>query len=474
MNIPALQFLSGLLTLSSQPVYLVGGSVRDLLIGLPDIKDIDILIPSGSENTARVFAESINGSFFFLDEARRITRVVKQHDGETLQFDFTNFEGPDLAADLGRRDFTVNAMAIDLRHFLQDRSLDAAIDLVQGREDVKNRLIRIVKPAVLDEDPLRLLRAVRFAATLGFTIEAETAEQIRARANLLTKPSPERVRDEFFQILSQRGAEGHLTLMDSLGLLSRLLPELDTLTGFSPGMYHRYDVRTHSIKTAGYVDSVLDDLPKIVPEYAHLVLDHLDGQLENLVLRKGALRFACLLHDIAKPQTYSRDEDGRIHFYNHDSLGAEKAKEVCRRLRLSRDTETAVTAVIKQHMRLFNLSAPGGPSRNAMYRYCRDLKAALPESLILAQADARATFEIMPPEKFADTEKPMAAVLEYYYEKFTKAQARPLLTGHDLIERGLKPGPRFREILDDVKERQAAGTLKDREEALAYLATFIK
>ncbi|HSQ78769.1 MAG TPA: HD domain-containing protein [Nitrospirota bacterium] len=464
-----LEYLSQLIALTPQPVYLVGGSVRDLLIGTEDIKDIDTLMQSGSESVAQAFADAIGGSFFFLDEERKISRVVRSSDGGIIQFDFTNFEGPDLAADLGRRDFTINAMALDLREFLKDKSLANIIDLFHGKKDVTNKLIRVVKPEVLDEDPLRLLRAVRFASTLGFTIEETTKDHIKSRTALVTQPSPERQRDELFLILSERNAETHLNLMDSLGLLSRLLPELDTLTGFSPGRYHIYDVRTHSIKAAGYVDSVLDDLPGIAPEYVQLILEHLDQPLENLVPRKAALRFACLLHDIAKPETLSQDGEGRIHFYGHDNLGAEKAKEICRRLRLSRDTEATVTAVIKQHMRLFNLSAPGGPSKNAMHRYCRDLKDALPESLVLAQADARATLDIMPKEKFTDTEKPMAAVLEYYYEKFLKAEEKPLVTGNDLIERGLKPGPRFREILDEIKERQAAGLLKDRREALEFI-----
>jgi poly(A) polymerase len=464
-----LEYLSQLIALTAQPIYLVGGSVRDLLIGIQDIKDIDIVMPAGSESVARHFADSIGGSFFFLDEERKITRVVRSLDGGIVQFDFTNFEGPDLNADLGRRDFTMNAMALDLREFIKNRSMGKIVDLFHGRADVRNRLIRVVKPDVLDEDPLRLLRAVRFASTLGFSIEDITKDRIKSRAHLISKPSPERIRDEFFQILSRRGAGEHLALMDSLGLLSRILPELDTLTGFAPGMYHTYDVRTHSIKAAGHVDSVLDDLPAIAPGYAPLVLGHLDEQLENLLPRKAALRFACLLHDIAKPETLSQDEAGRIHFYGHDNLGAEKAKETCRRLRLSRDTEAMVTTVIKQHMRLFNLSASGGPGKNAMHRYCRDLKDAVPESLVLAQADARATYDIMPREKFTDTEKPMAAVLEYYYEKFLKAEERPLVTGNDLIERGLTPGPRFREILDEVKERQAAGQLKDRREALEFI-----
>jgi poly(A) polymerase len=465
---PALTYLSELLLLTTQQIYLVGGSVRDLLIGDQEMKDIDLLMASGSEDVARDFSNKINGAFFFLDEERKITRVVKQDDHNVLQFDFMNFEKNDLHAELGRRDFTINAMAIDLREFIRNDSLAGLIDQLHGQEDVKNKLIRVTSPPVLDEDPLRLLRAVRFAATLGFTIEEGTAAQIRLRSGLITEPAPERVRDELFLILAQRSADKHLMLMDSLGLLAPLFPELEPLRGFAPGMYHVHDVLTHSIRTAGYIDAVLDDLQKISPEHASKVLSHLEAPLEHLVPRKTALRFACLVHDNAKPETFSSAE-GHVRFHGHDNLGAEKAAVICRRLRFSRETEKMVTRVIKQHMRLFNLSAPGGPTKNAMFRYCRDLGDAVPESLVLAQADAAATFEIMPREKFADTTKPMAAVLEYYYTKFLKVEARPLVTGQDLIDRGLKPGPRFREILEEIKERQAEGMLNTREEALDYL-----
>ena len=472
MNSPFRAYLSKLPSLTPHPIYLVGGSVRDLLIGTQDIKDIDLLIASGSEDVARLFADAIGGSFFFLDEERKITRIVKHTDADIIQFDFTNFEGPDLSTDLGRRDFTMNAMALDLRAFIATMSLDALIDPSHGREDVKNRLIRVTRPGVLDEDPLRLLRAVRFAATLGFTIEEGTADQIRHHARLISSPSPERVRDELFLILSERNAEKHLMLMDTLGLLSPLFPELEPLRAFAPGRYHVHDVLTHSIKTAGYIDNVLDDLPNIAPDHSAAVRAHLEERLEHLVPRKAALRFACLIHDNAKPETFS-NVDGHIRFHGHDNLGAEKAVTMCRRFKLSNDTEKAVSRVIRQHMRLFNLATPGrgGPSKNAMFRYCRDIGDALPESLILAQADARATFEIMPKEQFTDTTEPMAAMLEYYYTKFLKVEARPLLSGRDLIDRGLTPGPRFRVILEEIKERQAEGALRDRQEALDYLAT---
>ena len=170
MDILTAPFLADLLALTPQPLYLVGGSVRDLLTGNANIKDIDLLMPSGSEDVSRAFADRIGGSFFFLDEERKVTRVVKQEAGGVVQFDFTNFEGPDLPADLARRDFTINAMAVDVRGFLETRSLGGLIDLFDGREDVRQKLIRVADPKVLDDDPLRLLRAVRLAATLGFNI----------------------------------------------------------------------------------------------------------------------------------------------------------------------------------------------------------------------------------------------------------------------------------------------------------------
>jgi len=467
-------YLPGLPPLTSQPLYLVGGSVRGLLLKQARITDIDILIPTGSETIARAFADTIGGSFFYLDEERKITRVVMHAPDGPLQFDFTDFIGPDLLADLGRRDFTMNAMALDLRRFLQTRTTDGVVDPFGGQEDIRNRIVRATAAVVLEEDPLRLLRACRFAAALGFEIEAGTAASIRERSALVTRPAPERIRDEFFRILSCPQGGRNLGLMDDLGLLTRLLPELEMLRGFSPGRYHVFDVRTHSLKAADYMDGVLADLPRIVPDHTAGIVEHLGEELEQHVERLSLLRFSCLLHDIAKPETLSRDEAGHIHFYGHDSLGADRARVACSRFRLSRASEAVVAKVIKQHMRLFNLSTPGGPSKNALYRYCRDLGDALPESLILSQADARATIELMPPGAFTNTEKPMAAVFEYYYGKFLKTESKPLVTGQDLIGRGLRPGPQFREILDTIKEQQAIGALNDREGALRHLDGIIE
>jgi tRNA nucleotidyltransferase/poly(A) polymerase len=474
MDKQAFTYLADLCALTTKDIYLVGGSVRDLLLGTGHLKDIDLLMREGSETVSKAFADRINGNFFFLDPERKITRVVRHDTDGAIQFDFTNFEGPDLAADLARRDFTVNAMALDLRGFLADRSLDSVVDHFDGRGDIRRKSLRVADPRVLDDDPLRLIRAARFSATLGFTIEKATADEIRKRADLITRPSPERVRDELFQLLSIPGAGRHLLLLESLGLLTKLLPELKPLKDFAPGKHHLYDIFTHSLRTAAYVDDIVGGLEAISPEHARTVREHLDEQLEQFVPRAAALRFACLLHDNAKAEAYSRDEAGDIHFFGHDHLGADKALFICQRFRLSNDTSSFVSRLIRHHMRPLTLSMPAGPSKRALYRYCRDLRDAVPESIILSLSDAKATSEVMTADGFTDTHRTAAVILEYYYGKFLKTEARPFVTGKDLIARGMQPGPEFRDILEGIRERQAEGLLRDREEALAYLATLKK
>jgi poly(A) polymerase len=475
-------FLTSLAILSSltpRNVYLVGGSVRDLILGIREIKDIDLLMEDSSESVARNFAERIGGSFFFLDERRNITRVVVKQGFERapaglLQFDFTNFEGTDLRSDLARRDFTMNSMAMEIRGFLETGAPMSLIDPFGGQEDIRRRLVRVADPAVLDADPLRLLRAARFAATLGFEIEGSTVEAIRVRAHRAAMPAPERTRDELFQVLSVPGGGANLLRLDSLGLLEVLLPELAPLRGFAPGRHHRYDILMHSIRTVDHTDEVLSRLASIVPEHESIVREHLAEELEPFIPRVAALRFACLLHDNAKAESYSRDDEGEIHFFGHDAAGADRAFSICRRFRLSNEATCVVSRLVRHHMRPLNLSGSGGPTKRALYRYCRDLKDAVPESILLSLADAHATYEAMPEAKFTDTTGTASAILAYYYDKFLRTEAKPFVNGKDLIARGMKPGPKFREILEDIRECQTEGSLLDRKEALAYLESRLR
>lgn len=468
MNCIPLHLLSRLASLSPDPLYLVGGTVRDLLLGRGKIKDIDVIMQAGSDEIARALAESEGGAFFFLDEQRHMSRVMLPSPDGPLQMDFADFEGHDLAADLGRRDFTINAMAVDVREYLKRETIDACgiVDLYGGQEDLRKGIIRAPAPRVLDDDPLRLLRAVRFAAVLDFSLHPDTAREIRLRAAAITTQSPERVRDELFLILSETCPGEHLLLMESLGLLEQLFPELNALRKFAPGKHHQYDILTHSIKTADYADQAVDDLVLLAEGHGERLRRHFGEMLEYGITRMASLRLACLLHDMAKSDTYSRDEDGDVHFHGHDQQGADRAREVCERMRLSNVVTATVEKLVRNHMRPLQLSRSNAPSRRALYRYCRDLKEALPESIALSLADGRATREAMPVEGFQDTGSTAAVIVDYYYEKYLKVEEQPLISGRDLIELGLSPGPYFRELLETVRERQAAGVLAGRRDAL--------
>ncbi len=466
------QLLARIANLASpDPIYLVGGTIRDLLLHKDTISDIDIIAKNGSDKIARAFAIATNASFFYLDEQRGVSRVVTGRQDGSLQFDFANFDGPDLIADLGRRDFTVNAMATELHDFI--KSYDIAqchiIDQYRGRNDLRDGFIRLISPTALDDDPLRMLRAVRFAALLGFSLAPGVANEVHKRASTITSSSAERIRDEFFLILSFPGAGRHLLKLDSLGLLESIFPELLPLRGFTPGNYHNHDVLTHSFLTADYVEHALNQLVSLSVAHADQLRKHFDSPLERCISRMAALRFACLLHDVGKIDTFTRAENDEVHFYGHDQKGADKTRQICKRLKISTTASVVADKLVRNHMRPLQLTQANGPSRRSLYRYCRDLNDALPESVALSIADGRATSEAMQLRNFTDTSKTASLILAYYFDNYLITEDKPLVSGKDLIALGMQPGPGFRIILDAVREQQADGSLKSRQQALDFI-----
>ncbi|MBI5806510.1 HD domain-containing protein [candidate division TA06 bacterium] len=222
--------------------------------------------------------------------------------------------------DLGRRDFTVNAMALQLQTANCKLQNSELIDPYDGLQDVKDKLIRMVSPNAFAEDPLRMLRACQFAARLGFSVEEKTFKSIRKNAKLITTVSPERIQQELNKMLMSDQPSIGLWLMQRSGLLKILLPELEQGVDVTqPGGFHRYKVFEHSIKTADFAPKTLE------------------------------LRLAALLHDAAKPQCREIVEGG-AHFYGHDKLGAKMAGEILARLKYSGQITSRVTGLIAKHM----------------------------------------------------------------------------------------------------------------------------
>ncbi|MBI4643583.1 MAG: HD domain-containing protein [Deltaproteobacteria bacterium] len=458
----SLQVLGELAGARGVKVYLVGGTVRELALGRA-APDLDLAVSAQALDLARDLAAGLKGTFVLLDEKERTARVVWQ--GEIL--DLAEFRAPTLKGDLQARDFTINALALDLEAVLGERPLEL-IDPWGGLEDLAQGLIRVVRPQNFQEDPLRLLRAYRFAATHGFSLTPETGAAISFYAPEFPRVAGERVHQELFILLAAPRAAAILGDMDRTGLLTRVFPECIDMKGVEQNGFHHLDVFHHSLKTVVYLEKVLTDPQKYFGTLA--------GELPHYLrppLQAALLKLAALFHDVGKPQVQGRRASpDRYTFYYHERVGVEIFTAAALRLRFSQAETKTVTHLISLHMRPFLLLPTfreGELTTRALGRLVRAARPHLPGLFALAMADSLAG---QGPQKPADAEAVLAELADAAY-RFLKDRLEPqeqrprLLTGHDLIKLlGLTPGPRFREILTAVEEVQWEGAIHTRQEAL--------
>ena len=460
--------------------YVVGGCLRDLLLGRP-LRDIDVALSGDPATLAFVAAEATGGSSFPLDEERGIMRVVLPPDAPVRYVDVTLLR-ENIHADLAARDFTVDAMAL---------SLDAAgrpsphglTDPFDGVADLERRVVHCVSDRIFREDPLRLLRAARLCAELDFVLESDTATLARRDAALLDAVAPERKRDELARILSTDRAASSLRLLDGLGLLERLLPEVTACRGVTQPKEHHRDVFDHLLETVAALDFMLAESEPAAPRNAAFwrelweqlswvpdLRDHFREEPVEGRSRASILKLAALLHDIAKPETKAPDNTGRIRFIGHVTLGAEKASVIMRRLRFSGAEARTVTAIIESHMRPGQMSSGGElPTPRAVYRFFRDTGDAALDILFLILAD---TLAARGPFVRLQTWRRYVAYVNYilarhYLEAPTAAPER-LVTGDDVMAHlRIVPGPLVGRLLAAIEEARALGEIATRDEALS-------
>jgi poly(A) polymerase len=410
---------------------LCGGAVRDELLGR-EPADYDVATSAPPEVGAPLFPHAV------LVGARFGVLLVPHEDGDvevaTFRDDGLYVDGrrpeevrySDPVRDAQRRDFTVNGIFLD-------PFTGEVHDYVEGRRDLKARLLRAIgdPEARFREDLLRILRAVRLAAQLGFAIEPRTREAVGDLAPRVAEVSAERVRDELVKLLA-RGRGRGLRLLRELGLLRVVLPEIEAMAGVAqPPRYHpEGDVFVHTC----------------------LALDGLALEDDDPEARQDLL-LATLLHDIAKPPTFSRDDDGRIRFNGHDALGAEMSEAVLLRLRLPGRTIERVQSLVGQHMRI---AATPHMRKPKLRRFLAD--PDLPLHLALHAADSGASHGS---REILDFCRAQVAALGD-----EPALPPPLLRGADLLALGYPQGPRIGEMLRRVQEEQLEGALTDRDGAV--------
>ncbi len=412
-----------------------GGCVRDRLLNHPP-EDYDIATSATPTQVMGIFPGSNEvGAHFGV--------VIAKHGGHhieiaTFRTDGSYHDGrrPESVTfstpqeDAQRRDFTINGL-------FEIPETGEVIDHVGGLADLKAGIIRAIgdPTARFIEDGLRLLRAVRFAARMGFSIEPTTDAALRECASLLGKISPERIRDEFSKILtSSRRREGIEHLVNS-DLIRHFMPEVLPMIGCEqpPEWHPEGDVYTHTLIMLGM----------LAP----------DAPLE--------LCLAVLLHDIAKPPCRTIDPDGRIRFNGHDSMGATMAETILRRLRYSNSVIDAVVPMVARHMQFMNVQKMRVAK---LKRFMAE--PSFDQEMELHRVDCGSS------NGFTDNyEFLQAKAKEFAAEPLIPP---PLVTGRDLIELGLQPGPRFKEILEALQTEQLEGRIQERDPALEYLQQLVQ
>ncbi|MCK8827237.1 HD domain-containing protein [Natroniella acetigena] len=437
--------------------FLVGGVVRDYLLERK-IKDVDLAIKGQVEQVAKEFAAKIDGSFVILDQKHDIYRVVK----EELIYDFALLAGATIEADLKRRDFTINALAIKLTADLLAALLKQAdlteylIDPLSGIDDLKQQSIKAAQDNTFCSDPIRLFRAVRFAARLSFDLEQQTKELMReVEAKEVKKVAKERIREELIKLLASNRAAQHLIeLEEEFSLLSLLIPEIERLKEIGQCKYHQEDVWTHSTYALQRLEELLRE-------------EFWSARIEQK--RVSLLKLALLFHDLGKIWT-EEIIDGEVHFYDHQRVGAKRLEPILSELRFSKGETSYIRTLVRYHMRPMSLYYAQNLTAKGKYRFFRAGGEFVSDICLVAAADLISTKELN--NKTEEIEG-CIRFLQQLIKEFEQSEERTktrLVTGDEIIDVfSITEGPQVGELLEQVREAQAIGKVETKEEAIEYL-----
>ncbi len=456
--------------LSSHETYVVGGAVRERLLNR-GISDYDLILPSDPTLVAQRFAAKMGGTAFPLDLENGISRVAFPGN---IHIDLAKRQGKDRDEDLDRRDFTVNALAVPLHRWLDAKWKDAIIDRHDGLKDLKKKSLRAISKKIFKEDPLRVLRAFRLGAQLGFAIDKQTRTLIKRDAKLLKRCAPERVRDELMKIFSTGDAYAVMNDMNSLGVLDVVFPEAVKLRKCAPAYYGKGGVLKHSLDSIGCYEDVVRTLAKWFPRVHKKVREHINEPIGGYA-RSAYLKWALLLHDVGKPAT-AKMMGGRLRFFEHEHVGAGDVQKMAMRYRWSNTETVRYERLVRNHMRPGNLASHGEVSDKAIHRFFRDLEDDGISMLLVSLGD-HLTY-LSPKQrgkKKSEHEQTTVLMVNRFYTSREKILPPKILNGHDVMKTfGLPPSPYIGELLEAVTDAQSEGKVKTKEDALAFLAAYVK
>lgn len=473
-----------------EPIYVVGGAVRDFLLGRDGrVTDLDLALSSPVLPVARQAADRLGWAYYPLDAERDVARIISP-DG--LVCDLAALRG-DLAADLALRDFTVNALALELRQETPPR----LVDRCGGVEDLRGRRLRAVSVESFASDPVRLLRAVRFAAQLDFALDEADAAQIAELAPRIAQASVERRRDELWKIFALARPGDALAELHRLGLLAHVLPEAAALERVAQSPPHQLDVFGHTVQVMNYAAALRDwltgasdslpdpEVENALAPWQEPLAAHFAEELSAGRSRADWLVWHALFHDAGKPAAFAEemDESGarRIRFFGHEETSAALAGARVEALHFSRREAQVAVLVAAGHMRPHHLAdsfPKGAISRRASYRFFRDTASGRDDRsgldvLLLALADRQAPGKARGGDWQAYLTG-VASLVEFAFTR-TGANTQPLLDGRGLMRAlDLSSGRMVGFLLESIAEAQAAGEIASPEEAVALAADLLR
>ncbi len=491
---PYLEYIINLLP-AGMPIYLVGGAVRDALLDRKSY-DLDFSTQGDAMSIARKLADDLGAAYFPLDSKRKVARVILKPKEELLiagdhprRADFSNYQGADLISDLKGRDFTINAMAVDIHH------LQTLVDPLGGAADLESKRLRVCSVSSFINDPVRILRAVRFSVDLQLNISPETLPLIHEAIPHLYETSPERLRDELFRIFNISHASEALRILDNLEVLEHILPEVCVLKDVQQSPPHVLDVWNHTLDILNHMESLLEVLtPEYNPDkasnislglvalrlgrYRQQLAEHLNNALNPDRPHRGLIFLAGLYHDVGKLTTQTFDDQGKIKFIGHEQIGGRLAEKRGKELKLSNLEIERLVSIVSHHMRPSWLShLEESPSRKAVYRFFRDTGAAGVDICILSLADVLATYgPTLPQERWARHVDVVRKLLGAWWEdRKERIFPEPLVNGDDLKkELALLPGPVIGYLLESIREAQVGGDIKDRHAAISLAREIVE
>ncbi len=444
------------------PIFLVGGYIRGLLLEADRPatlestcvkplrhagKDYDFALPQGASSLIPMIEEALHLRFFKIGKEEMNTttyRMVKQE----MSVDLTLFQGNTIEEDLQRRDFTINATAFSLR----DKTFHSA---ERALEDMANRVIRPVSNHSIDQDPLRMLRAIRYLCTLDhFVIEKALKEEISLKKGMIREVPGERLKMELDQVLLSSRPETGMRFLHESGLLFILMPELKNLENLGQSEHHHLDVLAHTLLM---IEKISWASQWIAQKKRELSLSPLDWL---------SLYYSVLFHDIGKQDTYSKDEKGKVHFFHHEAFSCQQAEGIMERLKFSNPMRNKILRLIQHHMRILNLSQE--TKESALKRLVNQMGDETPLLVAHTLADKEASRGILSFDNDQVVESHGLRILDLFKEKEI-VHPTPLITGHDVMALGYSSGPKVGQILSFIREKQVEGEIRNREEALNLL-----